>query len=140
MRFMRFLLLIIGLFFVIHGGGSPTGQPPLHLTTFSDKQIPDQLQGCGDGYYLTAADRKTQKNTICCSNETYAMVSVNHKTVLLLKSFQFDGYEGKGYRLTIKNGPLKTKGDEYYQMKATLTLKLGKKIIWTGELFGDGGC
>jgi hypothetical protein len=140
MHFMRFLLLFIGLFFVIPGGGSPVGQPAFQLNTFSDKEIPDQLQGCGDSYYLKAADRKTQKNFICCSNDACAMVSINHKIVLLVKSFQFDGYVTQGYTLTIKNGPMKTMGDEYYQMKATLTLKLGKKIIWTAVLLGDGGC
>jgi hypothetical protein len=137
--------LILSLIFFFTFGLSniqPKQDTAFKLTTF--KNLPDELQGCGDDYYLSKGDQK-QDRLICRTDYTRALIYVNNKPVLLKANYKIGDKENHAftngnYTLIIKNGPLKSTGDEDYTMKPIITLKLNSKVIWTKNLIGDGGC
>ncbi|MDB4905035.1 MAG: hypothetical protein JWQ63_4316 [Mucilaginibacter sp.] len=102
------------------------------------------MEGCGDDYYLSKNDQK-QNRLICRTDYTRALIYINNKPVLLKANYKISDKENHAfangnYTLIIKNGSLKSTGDEDYIMKPIITLKYGSKVIWMKNLIGDGGC
>lgn len=135
---MRLILSILLSFIVLAAFGQGKSTPKIDLTVFT--KVPDELDGCGNAYYLSEKDRKNQVNLICCTNFDEVMICINRKPLLLKKMPHFNGYSSGYYLLTIDDGKTKQMDTEYYIMKSVITLKYNSKIIWTKPVFGDGGC
>ncbi|MES2265483.1 MAG: hypothetical protein V4520_01905 [Bacteroidota bacterium] len=106
------------------------------------EKVPDDISGCGNAYYLTQKDKKLSR-LICWTDLTIAYIYINGKPTRL-KNIKSRGKEMEfnisDYTLFINNSPLKQIDDEYYIMKATITLKKGKQVVWRKQVVGDGGC
>jgi hypothetical protein len=111
------------------------------LTTF--KNIPDDMMGCGDSYYLSKADMKAGLFLIL-DNSQDILLYLNNQPVKFKQirggNKKLGTYKYKDPSLSIKNTYYKQAGDEYYLLRALITLKQGNKIIWQKNVIGDGGC
>jgi hypothetical protein len=137
------LVLSIIFFFTIGLSNNQTQQPSVFkISTF--KNVPDDLMGCGNDYYLTEKDKK-QDELVCRTDYITALIYINNKPILLKANYKLGDKENQvytngNYMVNIKIGSLKQLDSEYYEMKATIIVKYGSKIIWSKNLIGDGGC
>ncbi|MDB5132059.1 MAG: hypothetical protein JWR02_1808 [Mucilaginibacter sp.] len=137
------LILSLVIFFTLGLNNThPIQTPVFKLSTFT--KVPDDFMGCGDDYYLSKKDEK-QVKLICRTDYARALIRVNNRLIVLKANYKISDKENHAftngnYTLIIKNGPLKSTGDEDYTMKPIITLKLNSKVIWTKNLIGDGGC
>lgn len=113
-----------------------------NLSTF--KNIPDDLTGCGNCYYLSAADKKKGR-LLCLDGLDEVLVYINGKATRF-KSSNIPSknnesfYHTKNYTLIIKITYQKQLDDEYYVLKGIITIKANNKTIYTMPVVGDGGC
>ena len=117
--------------------------PLINLNTFTS--IPKDLMGAGEGFYLSAKDKKESK-FICTTDYETALIYINQKPIRLKvkdaahfnRNKQIFIYEK--YALMIIGSASKKVGDENYLiLKGTLTLKYDSNVVWEKKIIGEGG-
>lgn len=129
MKLVFALLLMIGL------PGIPQQAKNIKISTF--KQVPNEMLGCGDAFYLTAKDKK-EVAFVCITDFESALLHINGKPVEF-KPKHGQLVAGK-YTLIIDTSKPVNDDDEHYTMHGSITLKVGDKIVWTSKVIGEGGC
>jgi len=101
--------------------------------------------GAGEGFYLSAKDKKESK-FICTTDYETALIYINQKPIRLKvkdaahfnRNKQIFIYEK--YALMIIGSASKKVGDENYLiLKGTLTLKYDSNVVWEKKIIGEGG-
>ena len=110
----------------------PNHNITIKLSTFKD--VPEDLQGCGDSYYLSESDKKAGKS-ICFTDYSIYFLKINGK------SCRLTGKEATGkYSIDVKELSNRKEDAEYHVLTAIFTIKLGSKVIWQKKVIGEGGC
>jgi len=138
------LFLSIILFFTIGVNNNQAQQQSiLKVSTF--KNVPDDLMGCGDCYYLSARDKKIGE-FVCITDYAFALIHINNKSIRLKANEKISHdkneeiYTSDKYILRLKKNYTKQDDSEHYVFKGTITIKSGTKIIYQRQITGEGGC
>jgi hypothetical protein len=137
------LVVAVILFFTIGLNNNRIQQPPaFKIATFKD--VPDEMSGCGDCYYLSEKDKK-QHRFICVTDFDTYLVNINGKQIRLkpdnaLNHGKESVWSSGKYSLSVKDTSSKQEDTEYYVLTAVITIKYGTKVIWQQKVIGDGGC
>ncbi|WP_428327306.1 hypothetical protein [Mucilaginibacter sp.] len=139
---MQILLALLLFLLPVSGNKQAKPQSSVKINVF--KNVPDDLTGCGDDYYLSNAD-KSKQQLICRTDYVTALIYINNQPVRFKaqqKSITKNEtiYTSGKYMLTVKKLLEKQLDSEYFIMKGIITLKAGDKIIFTQKIIGEGGC
>lgn len=140
---MKLILSVILLFMPGLSNHRAGEQQPVKLSTFKD--VPEELMGCGDDFYLNAKD-KDKSILICRTDYVIAYIRLNNKAVSLKVNDKMahekdeEIYTSGQFILSIKKVADKQTGIEDYDFKGTITIKSGTKIIYQQNVIGQGGC
>jgi hypothetical protein len=100
------------------------------------------MDGCGNCYYLTQADKK-QKKFIGVDDLVTMLIYINgkpHKFRMNSEKGESQDMSNTGYTLDLKTTYQKKKDDEYYIFRGILTIRLKSKVVYQQKVIGDGGC
>jgi len=129
---LTIVLFLSAVLSITQLNSQPRQPSSFKLNSFKD--VPEDLQGCGDSYYLSESEKKAGRS-ICFTDYDVYFLKINGK------SYRLTEKEASGkYSIDVKELTNKKEDVEYHVLTAILTIKLGSKVIWQKKVIGDGGC